>query len=320
MHIEVDSTVMTEGDGYALIMLIHNAFPTLINRAAFAINALSHAESLNAGNDVPPVDSEAAAAFAGGPPGVIPSAVEAFGPFTGVAAGDTSQPIAPSADPAATPTSPASSPNGSDAATSVSPSDRDFDGLPWDARIHSSNKKKSADGRWMKRRGVSNDTVGKVQAELRAALAANPAPPASAVTPASPVTAPPPPAAPVAPLAPVPPAPAPVPGNTPPPVSTASPPAAAPTSAPLPPEAIAQAQAAAVTGTGQFQEGPSAAVVFTGVMREMTTHQASGKLTQEDVASCCAAVGIANARELIQRPDLAGEFTATMNAIVASKG
>lgn len=43
----------------------------------------------------------------------------------------------------------------------------DADGLPWDARIHSSNKKKTAKGVWVARRNVDDATYEKVVAELR---------------------------------------------------------------------------------------------------------------------------------------------------------
>jgi len=43
----------------------------------------------------------------------------------------------------------------------------DADGLPWDARIHSSGRDKNSDGRWRKRRGVEETVVTAVTAELR---------------------------------------------------------------------------------------------------------------------------------------------------------
>lgn len=42
----------------------------------------------------------------------------------------------------------------------------DTDGLHWDARIHSSNHKINSDGRWQRRRGVSDAEYEKVKAEL----------------------------------------------------------------------------------------------------------------------------------------------------------
>lgn len=48
----------------------------------------------------------------------------------------------------------------------------DKDGLPWDERIHSSNKEMTDKGVWRKRRGVSNETLASVSVELRNVLAA----------------------------------------------------------------------------------------------------------------------------------------------------
>lgn len=42
----------------------------------------------------------------------------------------------------------------------------DVDKLPWDARIHSSNHKINSDGRWQRRRGVSDVEFNKVKNEL----------------------------------------------------------------------------------------------------------------------------------------------------------
>jgi hypothetical protein len=44
----------------------------------------------------------------------------------------------------------------------------DKDGLPWDERIHSSNKALTDKGVWRKRRGVPTATITAVEAELRA--------------------------------------------------------------------------------------------------------------------------------------------------------
>lgn len=57
----------------------------------------------------------------------------------------------------------------------------DAGGLPWDARIHSSNKKKSAKGVWVRRRGVDENTFNHVKNEilqqLSVPVAAAPIPP-----------------------------------------------------------------------------------------------------------------------------------------------
>jgi hypothetical protein len=46
----------------------------------------------------------------------------------------------------------------------------DTDGLPWDERIHSSNRKLASNGKWWAKRGVDDQTRLKVEAELRAVL------------------------------------------------------------------------------------------------------------------------------------------------------
>lgn len=47
----------------------------------------------------------------------------------------------------------------------------DINGLPWDERIHSSNRKKNKDGSWQKRRGVDEEVVKEVAGELMAETA-----------------------------------------------------------------------------------------------------------------------------------------------------
>lgn len=46
------------------------------------------------------------------------------------------------------------------------PKQLDADGIPWDERIHSGNPTLTADGRWRKKRGVSEVYYGQVHAEL----------------------------------------------------------------------------------------------------------------------------------------------------------
>lgn len=58
----------------------------------------------------------------------------------------------------------------------------DKDGLPWDARIHSSSKALNADGRWRAKKGLNDDAmVATVQAELRALMTIPAAPVAPVV-------------------------------------------------------------------------------------------------------------------------------------------
>jgi len=107
-------------------------------------------------------------------------------------------------------------PAGEDKAQLALPLDKD--GLPWDARIHSSNHQVTMEGVWRRKRGVSETLVATVEAELRG-LDVNAAP-AAPVAPPPPLPFPAPPPADdatytvVAPLpagaAPIPPPPAPV--------------------------------------------------------------------------------------------------------------
>lgn len=53
-----------------------------------------------------------------------------------------------------------------DITESVEPDAVDKDGLHWDARIHSSNHKMNADGRWQRRRGISDAEFESVKNEL----------------------------------------------------------------------------------------------------------------------------------------------------------
>lgn len=46
------------------------------------------------------------------------------------------------------------------------PKQLDADGIPWDERIHSGNPTLTADGRWRKKRGVSEVYYGQIHAEL----------------------------------------------------------------------------------------------------------------------------------------------------------
>lgn len=89
-------------------------------------------------------------------------------------------PAPPPAPVAAAPTAPV-------APTNPANVELDKDGLPWDARIHSSTKAKTADGAWRAKRGINGgDLVARVTAELRATMAvaapaASPAPPMPSV-------------------------------------------------------------------------------------------------------------------------------------------
>lgn len=84
--------------------------------------------------------------------------------------------------------------------TDIADAQRDSSGLPYDARIHSGNKTLNQDGTWKKRKGVSNEIVDAVTAELRA-VATPPVASAVVAAAAAPVATPAPVAAIAAPVA-----------------------------------------------------------------------------------------------------------------------
>lgn len=126
----------------------------------------------------------------------IPGAASSVLPAAAAAVGDAGNVAPIAAAPVGLPAAPAPAP----VASALPGVELDADGLPWDVRINAAGeggaKPKNADGRWRKKRGLNDAAlVARVQAELRATLAA---PAAAAGTP---------PVAPVAPVAPVPPQP-----------------------------------------------------------------------------------------------------------------
>lgn len=80
----------------------------------------------------------------------------------------------------------ASDDEGASVADPSAPAVFDSAGIPWDARIHSSNKQTKEDGTWRKRKNLAPGVFDKVMAELRANTAgsAPSAPPAPPVAPA----------------------------------------------------------------------------------------------------------------------------------------
>jgi hypothetical protein len=70
----------------------------------------------------------------------------------------------------------------------------DSDGVPWDERIHSGAKSRTAKGAWTRRRNVDDATFTRISNELKNSVANNiPAPAASAGLPPPPGSTPPPP-------------------------------------------------------------------------------------------------------------------------------
>lgn len=60
--------------------------------------------------------------------------------------------------------------------TEYDSSETDVDGLIWDARIHSSNHKKTADGRWQRRRNIPDELYESVKKELSGETVETPEP------------------------------------------------------------------------------------------------------------------------------------------------
>ncbi len=135
----------------------------------------------------------------------------------------------------------------------VVPAELDKRGMPYDARIHASNRAKKLDGAWKNKRGVDPNLVIACEAQNKPGNAPSTAIALTAAAPAI-MAAPAPPAAPTAPPAPPPP---------PPTVGSVAPPAVAPS-----------------------------AIDFRGLMQKIQAATAGGKLTADQVNAALAGVGL----------------------------
>lgn len=207
--------------------------------------------------------------------------------------GDEETGLVPLAPPAAV-ASPAVPPPPAGITASPAPSgvDVDADGLPWDARIHSSNHAKVADGTWRKKRGVADELVALVTAELRQAMAA-PARPEPMFTEDAP-------------------------GESDPGVDAAtafSGAAATPVaSAPPPPPPAAAVPPPPPAPAAPVAEAPAAAPVapFPALMRRITAGQTAGLLTIGTTTEIAQSLGLSGIRDLMARPDLIPSFEALL--------
>lgn len=156
----------------------------------------------------------------------------------------------------------------------------DSDGLPWDNRIHSTpatiNK---TGGKWRARKNLAEGIAEAVTAELRQAMSAPLAVPASTI-----------PQPPAAALIPVPPAPEPTPEDA----ATAFGAAAVTPAASPPPPPPAAASAAPTT--------------FAEVMKKIAGMQAAGLITPEATTDICKMLGLTGIRDLVARGDLIPAF------------
>lgn len=127
----------------------------------------------------------------------VPGSAGAVPPLTAPAPLAPAAGTSPTLPPASIPPVPApasAAPAPSAPATPTNPvnvADLDKNGLPWDERIHAGTKNKVADGTWKKKKGLNDAAlVARVEAELRAAVAAAPAAPPAPAAPAAPVISP----------------------------------------------------------------------------------------------------------------------------------
>lgn len=292
----VDSVLRLTGSGLTLID----------GKTGEIQGAIAHADRPDVGRPeaplvpfVPPVGSVPAA------PAVVDTAA-LFGGQTAASAA----PLAPVATPPSAAIAPtvvlsaaAAVPGGAataNAPTSIPGVETDSTGLPWDARIHAGNKATKQDGSWKVKKGINDPSfIPRIEAELRAAMAAPgvAAAPAAAVPAAAPV-----PAVPVAPVA-VPVAVAvPVTGAVPlPPIATVAPPPSTP------------APAASVAPTAS----PSSPVSFGSFMAKIAPFMANGKLTAEKQNEILAQFGLTTGfGGLMARPDLLPGVDATFTAVL----
>lgn len=289
MHIEINTTDLQEADAKALIALIGDLFPGLMDSAnpiaiTHTVGDVSQRMEFAREETV----ADAVAAF-GEPPELDPAVAFA------------TPPLSSAAEVPAGATTPA--PAGA-AATPPAGVDLDIHGLPWDPRIHAGTKGKNKDQSWTGKRNVPEDLKASVTAELKA-LMAIPGPQAVAPTavPLPPTSASAPPASAATPA---PPASGPV-------VA----PAPSPVGVPLPPEAIALAQAAALADPS-FSDEPAPPVKFAGIMRKITAAETAGTITVVEVNDILKALGLAQTRDLLVRHDLIPQFETSMAAYIAS--
>ena len=159
-------------------------------------------------------------------------------------------------------------------------------GLPWDARIHASTKTKTQPGLWTSKRGLDPALKVSVEAELRALMGLPSAPPVAPQPPAPPVPA----VALVAPPAPI--------------ASVSAPdPIVSATFAPAP----------------QAPIGTDARQAFVSLIGRASAAMQGGKLTQAEVQSVCASIGIPALPLLANRLDLVPQIAAQIDALIASK-
>ena len=193
----------------------------------------------------------------------------------------------------------------------------DADGLPWDERIHSSNKKQGADGTWHKRRGgPKGEELEAIEAELRAATGGVQSAPAAPEAPAAPTA----PEAPAAPTAPAPTAPMPPAAPVAAPAAPTPPMPASGEGTPVPPTPEAPATPAPAAPVAPQQPATEADETqgwdFAKFLNEAGPRfgEGEGQLSAQYLATVCAVHGIPDISALATKPELipaiVGQFQA----------
>jgi hypothetical protein len=232
-----------------------------------------------------------AAAFGGSPSPLPHGAMPA--PFTAGAAPSSTVPAAtptltvpgnvpapPAPNVAPIPLAPIAAPQTANHAGGV---ELDKDGFPWDARIHAESKARIADGTWRKKRNLDPTVKATVEAELRQLMGA-----------------------PAAPLAPV--------RFDQPAFGDAN----TSVNAIVPPPPVAGA-APVMQAAPNVAPPADARAMFVGLVGRASAAIQGGKVTQAEVAQCCAAHGVAALPLLANRLDLVSQVAAQVDALIASR-
>ncbi len=170
------------------------------------------------------------------------------------------------------------------------PAELDSRGMPWDARIHASNRSKTIKQEWKRKRGVDDNLVAACEAQNKPGNALPPHP-AGTVVPMSgsqAVTALFGHMAPAAPPVPSPP----VVSSPLIPAVPASPAPAMPTPPPPPPPANGPSSTGSAASTAAVTTAPPVTIDFRGLMQKIQAATAAGKLTADQVQASLAGVGL----------------------------
>lgn len=170
-----DAALISEGEirNGGPLMPADPVLPVLDAEDVRALEA-QRADAGHASETPAPIDLRAVFAQPAAPVNVVPPPpVVPPSPAANAAAGGTTPPVATSV-------------------TAYSDAQRDAQGFPWDARIHSATPTILKDGSWRQRRNLDNATLVAVESELRARGAVNvvPPPPITPVIPPPPLPAP----------------------------------------------------------------------------------------------------------------------------------